>query len=189
MASRAATPASRNLRRARGEIHDYLCSLGKSGDIDLILSGERALLQNDLDRHSNSKAMKGSLETALAELTASERLVAKVRDGEACRMVDEGFSLPKNRVGGVPRDEARQFFGSHAARLLNQDKSRLEEDEKKIVDARKDNMRVAERVYTALQRQALGLSETRSKKPGSRDGYLREVPEPCRRTAAQLKLT
>lgn len=163
MASRAATPASRNLQKARSEIHDFLKTVGKSGEIGTIVSAEKALLQNDLDRHANSPAMKTSLEGALKELRAAETSLHLVEDPALYRAVDESHGHPKSRIGPLPKDAVRQFFKSHAARLLNQDKSRLEEDEKKIVDARKDNMRSAERIYSALQRRALGLSETKSK--------------------------
>lgn len=166
MESRAATPASRNLQKARGEIHEFLKSVGKSGDIGAIVSTEKMLLQNDLDRHTNSRAMKTSLEGGLKELQAAETSLHLVQNPALYRAVDESHGHPKSRVGPLPKDAVRQFFKSHAARLLNQDKSRLEEDEKKIVDARKDNMRAAERIYAVLQRQALGLEGAKSKDKG-----------------------
>ncbi|WP_343870554.1 hypothetical protein, partial [Caenispirillum bisanense] len=103
--------------------------VGKSGDIDLILNVERRFLENDLAEYANSKGMADSLTAALAELSAAERLVEKVRDPATYRSTDEDHSLPKNRIAGVPRDQARQFFSSHATRLLNQDRSRLDPEE------------------------------------------------------------
>lgn len=157
MAGRNRTPPALKLQKVRTEVLAYVKAVGKSGDLDQILLVERALLGNDLESHANSGAMKSSLEAALAELAAAERLVGKVRSPETYRETDAAHSLPKNRIGDVPRDEARQFFNSHTTRLVNWDKSRLDVEEKKIVDARKENMRSAGKVYAALQRQALGL--------------------------------
>jgi hypothetical protein len=152
------TPPAELLRETRKELLEHVKAVGKSGDLDAILAVERSFLQNDLDRHANSTAMTNSLKTALAELDAAEALHNKVQDPAAYKATDEDHSLPRNRVGGLPKDQARQFFSSHAARLLNQDKSRLEPEEKRLVDARKGNMRAGEKVYAALQREALGLA-------------------------------
>ena len=59
---------------------------------------------------------------------------------------------------GLPRDEARQFFKSHRTRLLNLDKGRLDKLDKQIIDARRANMRTAEKSYIALQQAALGIA-------------------------------
>lgn len=157
MLERGRTVPAVRLQETRAELLGQIKTVGKSGDLDLILSVERTILQNDLERHASSKGMAASLTAALAELAAAETLVAKVRDPAAYRSTDEDHSLPKNRTGGVPRDQARQFFASHAARLLNQDKSRLDPEEKQLIDQRKANIRTAEKIYTALQRQVLGL--------------------------------
>lgn len=152
------TPPAELLRETRKELLEHVKAVGKSGDLNAILAVERWFLQNDLDRHANSTAMTNSLKAALAELDAAEALHTKVRDPSAYKATDEDHSLPRNRVGGLPKDQARQFFASHAARLLNQDKSRLEPEEKRLVDARKANMRAGEKLYAALQREALGLA-------------------------------
>lgn len=166
-AARRTVPA-RHLVTTRTKMLALVTNAGKSGDLDTILSVERAFLENDRDRHANSHAMAGSLDSALAELSSTERHVVLVRTPATYRAVDETHSLPKNRKGALPRDEARQFFASHAARLLNQDKSRLDPEEKQILDARKQNMRAAEKLYTGLQREALGLAATpaRDRGPG-----------------------
>lgn len=157
------TPVALKLRRTREVMARHLGQIGKSGDLDLIVATEKAILQNDLDRYANSAAMKTSLTTALTELATTERHIAIVDDPAAYRLVDESHSLPKNRKGGLPRDEARQFFASHAARLLNQDKSRLDPEEKRIIDLRKQNMRNAEKLYATRQGKTLGIDPERSK--------------------------
>jgi hypothetical protein len=154
---RQAPPAA-HLAEARQNIHTHLKEVGQSGDIGLILATEKALLVTDLTLYSNSPAMAGSLKTALDELKAAEALLPKAADPILYKAVDEAHSLPKNRLGGVPRDEARQFFRSHDARLVNMDKSRLDDEEKAIVDERKRNVRIGEKAYIALQQKALGLT-------------------------------
>lgn len=162
MSEHAKAPTAARVRASRHDIHGFMKDVGASGDLDLILAVEKDLLQNDLDRHANSKGMADSLVAALAELGSAERHVQLVRDPAAYKAIDETYSLPKNRLpkgnaAGVPHDEARQFFKSHATRLLNQDRSRLDPEEKQLLDQRKANIRAAEKVYTALQREALGL--------------------------------
>lgn len=151
------TSPALNLKKNRLEIAAAVGEIGKSGDIDLILAAERRFLENDRTQYANSPAMKRSLEAAMAELRSAERHVAVVDDPRQYRAVNESHSLPKNRKADLPYDEARQFFGSHAARLLNMDKSRLDAEEKKIVDLRKSNMRTAGKLYEARQRKTLGI--------------------------------
>ncbi len=160
------TPAAVKLKQSRAAIADQVREIGGSGDLNLILAVERRFLENDRTEYANSPAMKRSLETALVELGASERHVAIVEDPARYRAVDEAHSLPKNRKGGVPYDEARQFFSSHAARLLNMDKSRLDAEEKKVVEIRKQNMRAADRLYAERQRKTLGIEVAPAKGQG-----------------------
>jgi len=160
------TPEAQRLKQNRLAIAQATAAVGKSGNLETILAVERGFLENDLAQYTNSPAMKRSLETALTESASAERHVTMVDDPARYRAVDENHSLPKNRKGELPYDEARQFFNSHAARLINMDKSRLDAEEKKIVDARKHNMRVADTLYIARQRKALGLEEAPAKKRG-----------------------
>lgn len=162
---RGATTAV-DLAEKRQNIRTHLKAVGKTGDVDLILATEKVLLVTDLTLYSNSTAMTGSLTAALAELKAAEKLLPKVADPDLYKSVDEGYSLPKNRLGGVPRDEARQFFRSHDSRLTNMDKSRLDDEEKAIVDERKHNIRIGEKVYIALQQKALGIVPAQARDPG-----------------------
>lgn len=159
-------PSAADLADKRDLICTHLQEVGRSGDVALIIATEKALLVTDLTLYSNSGAMANSLKTALLELKAAEALLPKVADPSLYKSVDEAHSLPKNRIGGVPRDEARQFFSSNAARLLNMDKSRLDREEKAIVEERKRNMRIAEKGYTALQYKVLGIAPAQDRGPG-----------------------
>ena len=160
------TPAARNLREARTDIASYLKTLAERGGLENLLAAEKAILQNDLNRYANSRAMTDSLREGLAGMAAAEKLVSIVDDRAAYGVIDAACNLRRNRIGGVPKDEARQFFKSHAARLLNQDKSRLDPEEKHILDRRKVNMRRADDLYAARQRGTLGLEAVRD---GGRD--------------------
>ena len=128
------------------------------------------MLQNDLDKHLTSSAMRTSLKTALEQLSGAEKLLKVVRKPDEYKIVNEIHNRPKNLVGGLPKDEAHQFFSSHGIRLLNMDKSRLSKEEKAILGERKRAMRTAGQLYTDLQRQALGLSEKQAPDKGQDRG-------------------
>ena len=149
-------------RISRASVEKQLNEARRTGDLGCILRVEEIVLRNELERYANSRAMRTSLETSLAEHAVATRMLDRVRDPAAYREVDANFSLPRNRIGGVPRDEARQFFRSHATRLLNQDKNRLDESEKRVLDERRSNMRHAEKLYAVLQERALGIGADRS---------------------------
>lgn len=101
-------------------------------------------------------AMTSSLLTALGELAAVERHIGIVDDIERYRAVDQAQSLPKNRRSGLPFDEARQALASYQARLNNLDKSRLGDDEKQLIDARREAILAAAKHYAARQVKTLG---------------------------------
>lgn len=151
------TALARRRKQTRKDICTMVQEVGRSQDLPLILAVERRFLENDLAEYANSTGMKSSLEAALTELQAAEAVLPLVKDTVLYNAIDKGHGHPKSRVGGLPNDAARRFFKSNATRLLNQDRSRLEAEEKQLLDARKANMRTAEKIYTALQRQALGL--------------------------------
>ena len=69
------------------------------------------------------------------------------------------YSLSKNQIGGLPRDQARQFFISHQTRLRNLGKGRMEESERALLSIRAGNIKTAETVYKELQQQALGIKD------------------------------
>lgn len=162
--------ASKEREKMRGDLLGVVQEARKSGDLETILAVERRFLENDRAEYVSSRAMRSSLDVALAELKIAERHIELVKDPAQYRLIDEAHSLPKRRVGGLPKDEARLFFGSHATRLLNQDKSRLDRQEKQIIEARKQNMRAGARLYEARQRQALGLEAKTGKERGRDTG-------------------
>ncbi|AQX20904.1 hypothetical protein Bcsk_002440 [Bartonella sp. CDC_skunk] len=137
--------------------------ISKSGDLSLLLEEERCLVENDFLRYANSKAMVGSLKTALTEIGVIKKHVELVSDPMQYKAINEAYSLPKNRKGGLPYDEARQAMASHYTRLGNLDKSRLTDIEKSIIDVRRDNMKVMRKLHEKMQAKAIGIDLSHDK--------------------------
>jgi len=164
--AREAMPSAGRFKEAQTELLTTVKDVGRHGDLSTIMSVEKAILKNELRLYGNSEGMKSSLGAALQDLNQTEKHHIIVQDKKRYATVDELFQRPKNRRGGLPYDEARQFFNAHKTRLLNQDRSRLSETEKKTINARRSNIRVAEQAYIALQQKALGIE---TKKDQSRN--------------------
>ena len=147
--------AKTNLHRAN--LLDLAKETGKTGDIDLILEAEKAFLVNDLKLYGNSSEMRGSLNAAIIGVKQTEQMLELVRNPEQYEVVNRSHALQKSRKGALPNDEARKFFPSQITRLKNMDKSRLTAEEKKVIIARQDNLRIAQKVYIRYQRKALGV--------------------------------
>ena len=143
------------------QISDYVAEIGKTGDDRYILETELAVLQEERNYLSNSKTQEGSLDTAIEGAMATLRLLEKVRSPESYRSVDEEHTTRKRRSGGLPLDEAHEFFKSHNSRLLNLDKAILSDEEKELIDIRRANIRKAGKIYIAMQQQALGITPPR----------------------------
>ncbi len=151
-----ATSPNRALSRENQKsICRTLNAIGQTRDVGLILKAERGLLENEIAFYSNSPAMAKSLDNAMSELKGAETTYQKVLTPATYREIDEAYQSHKSRSGDLPKDEARQFFKSQNARLMNMDKTRLDEGEKAVIEARRDNLRAGEIAYIALQKQAL----------------------------------
>jgi len=150
------TPASRELAKQRKKLLAQVREAARLRDVGLLISIELAIVRGDLLRYANSKGMRASLRVALEELLAVEVHLGYVADKARYAIIDRAHSLKQKRVNGFPKDDARTALASHIGRLGNMDKSRLEEEEKDLVDARRAAMKVAEECYTALQEQMLG---------------------------------
>lgn len=125
-------------------------------DLDEILATERALLTHARRYYANSPAMVGSLDNAIAELSIAADLARQVASPEEYREIDRGYRRASSRVGGVPRDEARQFFVGHRRRLQDWGKAELNDSEKRTLEVRVSRLKAAEREYIRRQRSALG---------------------------------
>jgi hypothetical protein len=151
------TRAARNLQDARNDLLEHIREIARRDDLSLIIATERAIVGGDLSHYANSQSMIRSLKTALSEIAAIEQHIEIVDDPDKYPVVDQAHSLPKNRKNGLPFDEARQALASHGTRLDNLDKSRLDDNEKMIVKARKSNILQADRLYAERQAKTLGV--------------------------------
>ena len=151
------TSASQRLAGFRNQLLLFIKESARGGNAERIVALEKTIIKNDLDRYSNSKPMADSLKAALNEFAVLERQLGMVDKPEQYKPVDAAYSLTKNRNKGLPMDEARQSFRSHSARLGNLDKSRLDNTEKQIIDARRAALSAAERDYIKRQARTLGV--------------------------------
>lgn len=150
------SPLAKELSNIRKELLNFLQEAGKSNNVYKIVTAEKEILEGDLVRYSNSKPMENSLKAAINELNVILRHLDIVDNISSYQAVNEAYSLPKNRQKGLPIDEARQAFRSHSARLTNQDKTRLDDDEKRIIDARRNAFNTAHKIYQQRQSKTLG---------------------------------
>ena len=158
--SHSQTIASADIR----QISDYVIEIGKTGDARSILQTELAVLQEERDNLSNARVQEGSLDTAIEGLNISLNLLEKVRSPQSYSTINEAHSSRKRRSGGLPLDEAREFFKSHNSRLLNLNKAILSDEEKELIDIRRANIRKADKIYIGLQQQALGITPPRQER-------------------------
>ena len=147
------------LHDAQRKLMQALQKVGASGDLETILFAEELILKNERRLYADTPAMRTSLDNALFEIDVALELVGKVQDPEAYRTVEDSHKLPKNRIGGLPKDEARQFFKSHRSRLENLEKARLMGIDKELIGVRKKNLGVASASYIELQENALAKPE------------------------------
>ena len=129
-------------------------------DIGLILRIERGFLAEELAHLAKRPRKVSSLNMALSQMDAALNLLPITR-GKSGYSADVHFTLARNRVYGMPKDEVQQFFISHATRLHNLDGGRFEDTEDELHDVRISNIKAAQEVYTELQCRALGLHEAR----------------------------
>jgi len=149
------TVAARQLARRRKKLLALIREAIRLRDVALILAAELAIVRGDFLRYANSKRMRGSLARALEELHAIQAHLGYVMDRGVYSIIDRTHSLPKKRLNGLPRDDARLALSSHLSRLGNMDKSRLDEEEKEILNARLVAVRTLEELYIAFQSDAL----------------------------------
>ena len=135
--------------------------IGSTGDLETILLAEKLILENEKGFYADTPVMEASLDYALTEIIAALTLIDKIQDPVAYKSVtDDYYQSVKNRIGGLPRDEARQFFKSHHSRLTNHEKSRLSGIDKELIGARKANLNKVRMKYIELQKNALVTPET-----------------------------
>ena len=163
-----ATREGQNLETSQRNLLKSLRELGKSGNLPLIIAVEKTIIEAERAYYANSRAMDASLKTALQELDVVQKHIGIVDDPVRYKAVDEVYSLPRSRKGGLPNDEVRQALRSHHARLNNMDKARLGDVEKQLIDARKSNIFQAGKLYRERQVRVL-TAETLAKSERGED--------------------
>ena len=104
----------------RQEITTVLLQAARQRDIDAILALGGILLSVEREYLSEAPDKEASLDNALEELDAARLSLESVREQGSYRVIARRhYGLQKNQIGGLPRDEARQFFRSHQTRLRN----------------------------------------------------------------------
>jgi len=160
------TRAARKLSAGRKYLLEHLRLLAKSDDLSLIIAAEKAIIQGDLSRYANSAAMLSSLKAALEAMEIIEHHLTLVNDKDKYQIIDQAHRMARNRKAGLPFDEARQALAGHHARLINLDKSRLDEDDKEVIEMRKAVIAHAQECYARRQAATLGLESPASQRPG-----------------------
>ena len=148
-------------RGARNNLLPLLRAAADLRDIDLILLIERIFLTWELGCLAEMPRKVSSLNLALSQLDATMNLLRAIRETTTYQYAGLFFTLEKNRVHGMPKDEAQQFFSSHAKRLDNLGTGRWEGTEAELINGRISNIKVAQKEYTKLQVRALMPSEAR----------------------------
>ncbi|WP_407965844.1 hypothetical protein [Bartonella sp. C271] len=151
------TLISKKLHDVRSNLYNHIRDVGKSSNLPLLLDTERDFIKDDLFRYANSKAMVSSLKMALVEIDVIKDHVVLVSDPKQYQSINRDHSLPKNRKGRLPYDEARQAMASHYTRLGNLDKARSTAAEKLVIEVRRDNMKIMRRLYEKMQAKAIGI--------------------------------
>ena len=172
-----ATREGQNLETSQRNLLKSLRELGKSGNLPLIIAVEKTIIEAERAYYANSRAMDASLKTALQELDVVQKHIGIVDDPVRYKAVDEVYSLPRSRKGGLPNDEARQALRSHYARLSNMDKARLGDVEKQLIDARKSNIFQAGKLYRERQVRALTAETLAKSERGEDVHHARDVDD------------
>ena len=147
------------LHDAQRKLRQALQKVGASGDLETILLAEELILENEREHYADTSSMVSSLNNALFEIEVALELVNTVQDPDAYKAVADSHNLPRNRIGGLPRDEAKQFFKSHRSRLENLEKARSMGMDKALIGIRKKNLAKAGVGYIELQQNALADPE------------------------------
>ena len=143
------------LYKAQQKLLQTLQKVGDSEDPETILRAERLVLDNERTYYADTPLMQSSLDNALGDIDIALKLVDTVQAPEAYKGIADGYTRPRNRIGNLPKDEARQFFKSHQTRLNNQETAISIGLYKVLIEVRKNNLNVASGEYIKLQKIAL----------------------------------
>jgi len=97
--------------------------------------------------------MRSSLKAGIEEMESIDRHIGWVADREKYRFINQTHKHHTKRTG----TKNRLAFSSNITRLSNLERSRLTEEEKKIIEARIEAMKVGDGIYEKLQEKVLNI--------------------------------
>ena len=119
------TPTAMALAKVNSRLIEQISKVRASGDLALIAQTERTFIQHERDYHVTSKEQKASLESALKDFDRLELHMEMVKLPDQYGVINKAHSKPERRIGGLPKDEARQTCSSHSVRLIKQAETRV----------------------------------------------------------------
>ena len=140
---------------AQEDLISTLKQIRDGRDLRTLLQAERQRLFYEAAHYANTPQTKTSVRNALPDIDLAINMADMVEDADSYRVVNQAFRHAQNRVGSLPRDEARQVFKSHAMRLRGLDKARGTLEHKYVLEARRTNLSAAKELYEELQKAAL----------------------------------
>lgn len=156
------SPAMQKRNEALSETLSLLKAMKVEKDIKLALGVEEMLLTQELAVYANSAEQHNSVNTAIAQLQDARRSLGVVQ--EHAHYQSATATYPESqKEAGLPIDSFRSFLKSHSTRLTNRMTAQLSVPEKNVLRQRKDNLGMIKEVYTAMQKEALGLVSAKAK--------------------------
>jgi hypothetical protein len=137
-----------------------LKKIGDGGDITEIVAVEKRLLDSDLDKDPETKSLwTTDQKKGIEQMSYVEEHADLVKDSDAYKKIDKAFSRPIDRSKNLPTDGVRKALREHRVFLSNRTLGQMYEVQKKLLEQRVKNIKIAEGNYISLQRKALGLDK------------------------------
>src|SRR3546814_19050985 len=92
------SPAAREYRKRQDSLLPYIRAIGKTGDIHMLFSAERDVLQNEIRHYGHSSGSRGRLKTALQEIDPAETIPPVDTNGAFYAAVVAIHCYPQSRV-------------------------------------------------------------------------------------------
>ena len=168
--------ADRQALEAKAALLPLLREAAELRDLDLLLSIEWSHLETELMYLAHTKESLESFTKAVWQIRAAFVMLEYVKDPDIYQWVSHVLTLSETFIYGLPKDAAHEFFTSHTPRLRNMLKLPPEKEKADLINARIDNIKLAQSIYTELQREALEAAEVReTAKPYTAEQKLEQV--------------
>ena len=157
------SPAGEEASRAYAALRAELHRIGRGDEVREIVAAERQVMAHEREHLVTSQQQADFLDRGIEAMDVALNLIDTAQgDPERYREIAASFQRPKNRIEGLPNDEARQALKAHAKELraiheaMPFGRGPFHEDLSRLLEVRQANLRQADRLYTGLQRQTLG---------------------------------